>query len=299
MASLGRKARNSNFYIGEMKEQMRDGFGLYVYSNNFFRYEGEWMRGKKHGHGKLVMKDGSFYEGQFENGEINGNGFRFWAATGNSYSGQFHFGELHGYGVMKYGIGGKYEGEFSYGMQEGHGVLMDREGQTFQGSFHNNKRHGEGKITFLNGDQYEGDWVMDQRQGHGVLCCADGSVYEGQWRNDVFGGQGTMIHCSGVVYDGLWINGRPSVEASKMVIIEGAMIEVLQGALFTIQVQLQDEEGNVTSGENGREIRIWAGVQCVPPPVDCTTSFLALIQDLEEKPVMTPFGYECVSYPLL
>ena len=34
------------------------------------------------GHGKLLMKDGSYYEGEFAHGEIEGNGSRFWAKTG-------------------------------------------------------------------------------------------------------------------------------------------------------------------------------------------------------------------------
>lgn len=25
------------------------GFGIYIYENKFFRYEGEWKNGKKHG----------------------------------------------------------------------------------------------------------------------------------------------------------------------------------------------------------------------------------------------------------
>jgi len=36
-------------YQGEMANNMRNGFGIYVYENKFFRYEGEWKNGKKHG----------------------------------------------------------------------------------------------------------------------------------------------------------------------------------------------------------------------------------------------------------
>lgn len=34
------------------------------------------------GHGKLVMADGSYYEGTFDNGEIEGHGFRYFASSG-------------------------------------------------------------------------------------------------------------------------------------------------------------------------------------------------------------------------
>ena len=71
------------------------------------------------GHGKLVMGDGSYYEGEFINGEIEGHGFRKWSTTGNTYSGQFAGGELHGHGVMTYSDGSVYEGAFLSNKKEG------------------------------------------------------------------------------------------------------------------------------------------------------------------------------------
>nr|XP_055162807.1 MORN repeat-containing protein 1 isoform X2 [Nyctereutes procyonoides] len=156
----------------------RDGYGVYVYPNSFFRYEGEWKGGKKHGWGKLLFKDGSYYEGEFVDGEITGEGCRLWASSGNTYSGQFVLGEPQGHGIMKYKAGGHYEGELSHGAREGHGHLVDPDGQAYWGSFHDNRRHGQGHMVFQNGDKYEGNWVQDRRQGHGVLCRADGSTYE-------------------------------------------------------------------------------------------------------------------------
>ncbi|XP_043918935.1 MORN repeat-containing protein 1 [Protopterus annectens] len=299
MAATRKNENRSNFYIGEVKQQLRDGFGLYVYPNSYFRYEGDWKKGKKHGHGKLLMKDGSYYEGEFSNGEIEGNGFRYWAASGNTYSGQFSCGEQHGYGVMQYGDGGRYEGEFSYGMREGHGLLVDKEGNTYRGSFYQNKKHGDGEMTFRNADHFEGSWVLNHRQGHGSLRSANGSIYEGQWRNDLFNGQGTMIHCSGVIYEGLWISGKPANIASKIVILEGEVLEIVQGTPFTVSVQLQNEEDEVMQSENGRLLKIWAGVRYTHLSPSSNSSFLELIEDIEEQPVPTPFGYECISYPLI
>ncbi|KAG5202409.1 hypothetical protein JEQ12_003799 [Ovis aries] len=154
------------------------GYGIYVYPNSFFRYEGEWRGGKKHGRGKLLFKDGSYYEGDFVDGEITGEGCRHWTLTGNTYTGQFVLGEPQGHGIMKYQAGGHYEGELFRGLREGHGCLVDADGQVYWGSFHNNKRHGQGRMVFRNGDEYEGNWVQDQRQGHGMLRLVDGSTYE-------------------------------------------------------------------------------------------------------------------------
>ncbi|XP_019567618.2 MORN repeat-containing protein 1 isoform X2 [Rhinolophus sinicus] len=239
----------------------QDGYGVYTYPNSFFRYEGEWRGGKTHGRGKLLFKDGSYYEGEFVDGEIMGEGCRLWVSSGNTYSGQFVLGEPQGHGTMKYKAGGCYEGEFSRGLREGHGYLVDQDGQVYQGSFHNNRRHGRGQMAFQNGDKYDGDWVRDQRQGHGVLWCADGSTYEGQWHSDVFSGLGSMVHCSGVSYRGMWINGHPV-------------------------------------GEDGRVLKISAGVRYVQLPAYSEVSFFKVDEDSQELPIQTPFGFECISYPL-
>ncbi|XP_029411724.1 MORN repeat-containing protein 1 isoform X6 [Nannospalax galili] len=223
----------------------RDGYGVYVYPNSFFRYEGEWKGGKKHGHGKLLFKDGGYYEGEFVDGEITGEGYQHWAWSGNTYSGQFVLGEPQGHGIMKYKAGGHYEGEFSGGLREGQGFLEDQDGQVYQGSFHGNKKHGHGQMFFKNGDKYDGDWVRDQRQGHGVLCYTDGSTYEGQWHSNIWSGLGTLAHCSGVTYCGLWINGHPAAQAKRIVALGPEVLEVVQGSSFTLKVQLQQDDGEV------------------------------------------------------
>ncbi|XP_042199700.1 MORN repeat-containing protein 1 isoform X2 [Callorhinchus milii] len=298
MARREKVEGESPLYVGEVKHELRDGFGLYIYPNSFFRYQGEWKAGKKHGHGKLMMRDGSYYEGQFVNGEINGNGVRYWAATGNTYYGEFKEGEVLGFGVMKYADGSQYDGEFHYGVRIGHALLMDSHRQTYRGSFHNDKKHGEGEMSYENGDHYQGDWVLDQRQGHGVLHCADGSVYEGQWRNDLFNGQGCMTHCSGIVYDGMWINGRPAAMATKILIRGGEVQYLVQGSPFTVQVELQNDDGQLVTTENGSILQLWIGVRNIEVPSNLSSSFLKLLEDLEEKLIDTPFGL-AVEYPLM
>ncbi|XP_075697070.1 MORN repeat-containing protein 1 isoform X2 [Rhinoderma darwinii] len=298
MAAPRKVTRSSRHYVGDVKKQLRHGYGIYVYANSFFRYEGEWKDGKKHGHGKLLFRDGSYYEGEFVRGEITGNGLRYWATRGNTYSGEFQDGELHGHGVMKYKDGERYEGEFVFGIREGHGLLVDKDGRTYSGAFHNNRKHGDGQMTFQNSDHYEGNWVLDQRQGHGVLHCVDGTIYEGQWRNDVFSGQGTMIHCSGVIYDGPWINGRPADVAKKITIMGEDIIELVQGSPATFHVQLRKEDDEIADNENGRVLRISAGIKHIPSAKSQATNILELIEDFEDKPIQTPFGYECINYPM-
>ncbi|XP_016808017.2 MORN repeat-containing protein 1 isoform X6 [Pan troglodytes] len=274
------------------------GYGVYVYPNSFFRYEGEWKAGRKHGHGKLLFKDGSYYEGAFVDGEIMGEGRRHWAGSGDTFSGQFVLGEPQGYGVMEYKAGGCYEGEVSHGMREGHGFLVDRDGQVYQGSFHDNKRHGPGQMLFQNGDKYDGDWVRDRRQGHGVLRGADGSTYEGQWHSDVFSGLGSMAHCSGVTYYGLWINGHPAEQATRIVILGPEVMEVAQGSPFSVNVQLLQDHGEIAKSESGRVLQISAGVRYVQLSAYSEVNFFKVDRDNQETLIQTPFGFECIPYPV-
>ncbi|XP_069893251.1 MORN repeat-containing protein 1 isoform X2 [Dipodomys merriami] len=276
----------------------RDGYGVYEYPNSFFRYEGEWKGGKKHGHGKLLFKDGGYYEGEFVDGEITGEGYQHWAWSGNSYSGHFVLGEPQGRGIMKYKAGGHYEGELSRGLREGQGVLVDVDGQTYQGAFHDNRRHGHGQMCFKNGDRYEGNWVRDQRQGHGVLCRADGSTYEGQWHSDVFSGLGSLTHCSGATYCGLWINGHPAAPASRIAVLGPEVLQVVQGTPFTLSVELQQDDGDIAENESGRLLKISAGVRYVQLSAYSEVSFFKMEEDHHETPIQTPFGFQCVSYPL-
>ena len=71
------------------------------------------------GHGKLLMKDGTYYEGQFVNGEINGHGFKFFAGANCKYTGQFLNGEMHGHGVMQYRDESIYEGQWVKNKKQG------------------------------------------------------------------------------------------------------------------------------------------------------------------------------------
>ena len=76
------------------------------------------------GFGKLKMRDGSYYEGEFLNGEIHGTGTRLWSHTNNIYQGQFDLGEMNGMGVMTYGKSGDvYEGHWVDNKAEGLSVL--------------------------------------------------------------------------------------------------------------------------------------------------------------------------------
>ncbi|XP_005092118.1 uncharacterized protein LOC101861022 isoform X3 [Aplysia californica] len=303
MAATAAQGERREPYIGEKRRFMRDGYGTYVYENAFFRYEGEWMKGKKHGHGKLLMKDGTYYEGQFVNGEINGHGYKFFASSEAKYTGQFLNGEMHGHGIMNYKNGNIYEGQWYKNKKQGFGILRTGERSVYEGSFQSHCREGEGTQTYdstyknlSNGDRFEGFWVMDQRHGHGELWCADGSHYVGQFLSDLFNGEGTMTHASGIVYQGMWIDGYPVTMATKLVlIVEEQPLIIRQGLPFSVRVECRNDNDEIVP-EQGREIQVMAGFKYRTPKEG--SALFDVIEDVEDKPIPTPFGYDVVPYPL-
>ena len=132
-------------YAGDTDEQgRRHGYGTYRFPNAFFTYRGDFVRGAKHGRGRLEMADGGWYEGDFAEDEMTGTGERRWA-DGRTYEGGFEMGEMHGQGTYVLASGDVYRG-----------AMVDKE------------RHGTGKCTYADGSEYEGGWL------HGawhVLSC--------------------------------------------------------------------------------------------------------------------------------
>ena len=76
------------------------------------------------------MRDGSRYEGAFDNGEITGKGEKT-QTDGTVYKGDFVQGEKHGYGEIVYGGGEWYKGEWSFNVRQGQGTLFTKEKNTY------------------------------------------------------------------------------------------------------------------------------------------------------------------------
>ncbi|XP_062611375.1 MORN repeat-containing protein 1-like isoform X3 [Saccostrea cucullata] len=303
------------------------GHGIYQYENKYFRYEGQWRGGIKHGQGKLQMADGSYYEGTFTNGEIDGKGTRFFSQTGNKYTGQFSKGELHGRGTMVYADGSVYDGEWYKNRKHGYGVMKTlgmESDEVYEGGYEGNMKHGVGVMMYAkkirsdgcrNGDRYEGLWVNDIREGRGILYTIDGSVYEGDFKSDAFNGRGKMHHSSGLIYDGQWINGFPEIMATKLKVTlnnnseidqkkkqpkDKSKVSIFQGIGFTVKIECLNESDRLIP-DQGREVQLLAGFKYYPPVSNGEKEdalFDMIEDDAEEKPIETPFGYSVVPYPI-
>ncbi|RVE54671.1 hypothetical protein evm_000792 [Chilo suppressalis] len=208
----------------------------YTFSNKntFFKeakYNGRWLDGKMHGHGKIEWPDGKLYVGQFQSNTLCGHGKMEIPAIG-TYDGQWKDNLQNGYGIMKYVSGDVYEGYFQDGQPHGHGIrkqgdftsssatiytgewsngvkhgygVMDDigKGEKYLGNWSDNKKHGCGLIVTLDGIYYEGLFMQDVLTGHGVMVFEDGTHYEGEFRAaGVFSGKGILTFSSGDKIEG-------------------------------------------------------------------------------------------------
>ena len=64
---------NNLIYDGEYKNGLKDGYGVYYYSNGD-KYEGKFCEGLREGKGTFYWKDETRWEGYFKNDEMNGEG---------------------------------------------------------------------------------------------------------------------------------------------------------------------------------------------------------------------------------
>ncbi|CAF0793589.1 unnamed protein product [Brachionus calyciflorus] len=280
-------------YKGEMANNLRNGFGIYVYDNNFFRYEGEWKDGIKQGNGKFIMKDGSFYEGEFNNGEMTGKGYKYDKNRETEYTGDFVEGHYQGKGVLRCRNKYVYEGDFDENMKHGYGELNEfKINQTYKGQWYLNKRHGQGSQKYSDGSVYTGDWIRDKRQGHGELEYPNGNLYDGQWRNDIMSGHGFFKTFFGYSYEGIFDNGLPANLATKLVFDnpEGKdKLEIFEGFSnqFKITVNAVNDQ-NENFKEDCRSIQLSFGFKC-----DITDT------NRYENDVSTEFGFSYIPIQLL
>ena len=187
-------------YVGEYRDGMRHGFGVFTKSNAsanlspgelivISTYEGEWKDDSKCGEGSFVKeyKDGdthhSFgekYVGGWKSDKYHGGG-KLTSSTGDIYDGDWKLGIKDGGGVMTYTNGNRYEGGMKDGEMHGKGKYSVDGYGIFVGDFVNGVITGKGVFNYSNGEKYDGEWKDAKRHGKGVYTFSDGFEYNGLW----------------------------------------------------------------------------------------------------------------------
>ena len=151
--SEGLDSYSLGLYVGEFREGLRHGKGKFKvdleHTNIFYddtfvdNYDGLWKNGLPEGKGILINTEGSKYEGEFIKGKIHGHGTLYGRVTLN---GAYIEGNE------------KYIGEFKHGVVEGHGTLSWDDGGKYVGEFKEGEMHGQGTMTSPDGVKLEGMW---------------------------------------------------------------------------------------------------------------------------------------------
>ena len=200
---------------GEVKGGLRHGRGTFRYPNPYFRYEGDYAHGAKHGHGVLSLSDGGRYEGSFVQDEICGQGRRTWP-NGKVYEGEFADGEFHGHGELRLPSGEAYVGDFKENLRDWAGRLAYVGGDVYQGEFRLNRRHGQGELRTAAGEVRAGTWAEDAFVA-GEMQLAGGVRYTGAVRDGLFEGEGEVHYPeTGITFRGLFAAGEVANGPEKM-----------------------------------------------------------------------------------
>eukprot|EP01147_Barroeca_monosierra_P011123 gene11123-3183_t len=155
---------NGDTYLGEWKDDLMHGKGLYTSNRNHYLYEGDFKSGKRDGYG--VKRTDLTTKHTLDRGKTtvftSGHGVKFYDKNGTSvYDGEWQHGKRSGWGRMTYADGSIYEGEWE-----------------------NDDRNGRGLLLLPNQDRYEGEWENDLKHGDGTFYyMSKGQCYKGVWKD--------------------------------------------------------------------------------------------------------------------
>jgi hypothetical protein len=159
-----------------------NGKGTASYTNGD-KYEGGFLKGRRHGAGTLTYANGDLYDGHWENGAKSGIGKATYVNNGH-YHGYFRDGKKAGNGLFMYKNKDRYSGDWKNGLKHGTGTYIIEEsnikmvGSWFEGKFLT------GKMTMANGDVYEGEFYNNKPNGKGIWSLNNGNLVEGEYTQE-------------------------------------------------------------------------------------------------------------------
>ena len=161
----GEKYETSEQYIGDWKENKKDGYGIKIYSNKD-KYEGYWSKDLRNGKGTYWLCIGKnkyrkLYTGDWKNNKKEGHGIYFYK-DGSCYDGLWKNNKRDGKGLMIYANEDIYEGNWKEDLKHGYGILEKKCGDKYYGFWNIGKKEGQGYYYYYNtGKIYLGEWHDD------------------------------------------------------------------------------------------------------------------------------------------
>lgn len=151
----------------------------------------------------IKFESGIIYEGEWLNGQRNGDGIQFWPC-GTRYDGKWCNDKAHGDGIIEHANGEIYKGQWKYDKASGHGEYSHTNGTKYIGEFEHDQFHGKGIETWSDNTHYEGEFNLGQKHGKGKQTFANGNIYDGDFENGSQHGIGNHTDTEGKVYQGIF-----------------------------------------------------------------------------------------------
>ena len=245
-------------YYGDSIDGIPHGYGEYL-NSSFDHYKGFWKMGQCHGTGirtypngmvlqaewadgnlispcsvRLLLEDGSSYEGEMISGIVPHGLGKHIAADGTIRDGEWDNGSFTGKGVVTYASGGVTFGNWLDNKLNGFAVVIDPDGKVWKGNWHDDMLDSDdffwviqpsssayfgapvnglqcGKDKRIEPDSWTVSGVLSGEShilnGNIGAVFPDGEIYQGVVLNGKFNGQGKRVIADGAVLDGIWENG--------------------------------------------------------------------------------------------
>ena len=193
---------NYEEFIGEYKDYISDGFGIYKNFITNLKITGIFNGIGISGIGIEDSVEGGYvYTGEFNNNKKEGIGTIIWK-DGNKYHGEFKDNQLNGYGIIEFPGQKYYQGEVKNGRMDGFGEFFWKEEKRYIGNYKNDKRNGFGVFIFKSNNVKNSiSYCENENNNENNM-----SAYIGFWKNGNMDGFGLKVNNLEIKY-GLWENG--------------------------------------------------------------------------------------------
>ncbi|KAF1860922.1 hypothetical protein Lal_00000337 [Lupinus albus] len=117
------------------------------------RYKGRCQGGLPEGKGRLVLGDGSIYDGLWRYGKRSGTG-TFYFKNGDMFQGSWRDDVMHGKGWFYFHTGDRWFANFWKGKANGEGRFYTKSGDAFFGNYKDGWRHNQFLCIKANGTRF-------------------------------------------------------------------------------------------------------------------------------------------------
>ena len=205
------KPNGKTIYEGMYKNGKRDGFGALYYTNDDLCYVGEWKDNKRDGVGVSFNNNQStIHVGTWENDKLHGIGTKFDKSGNIIFSGVSDNGKINGAGIRYNPESKNYIIEqWDNGVLKNKATEFSPEGKLlYYGEIKDFKRHGYGvQYNDDGGIIYEGYWENNHYNGNGTILYKD-HKYTGLFKDSKPYGKGTILMKDGTKIQGIFLNSQ-------------------------------------------------------------------------------------------